>query len=634
MIGSFIRSCIIYVGLLVTIESGKGVFLSRNMLVNVFLIFGIWYFEHSIYQKIKKIKLSFLNYFLSGVYAIGTFFSSIYTRAALDYHFSPNNYKSIVDIFPEDLSSLEYISEVCLLGIYFCALLFIINIFQRGILYYKLNPNLVDNYVKMNNSGLLSGINKIFDKKPFLFSFVLLATPLVLFSLTTYPGLFMGDTLDQISQYLGLMERRANHPVASTFLVGSLVELGIRLGNIKIGIFLYTLLQIFLFSFSVGYSIKLFYKVTNKKLCSYIILLIMMLSPSIWTQINIVTKDINYASFFLIFIMTLTTYHINKEVFFKFKGQYLFFISIMLLILFRHNSIYFLAPTLVLYLIIYLSRDKAYIRASILSIVTICFSVLLNNVLVENFVETQDKPLRREMMSVPFQHTARQIVFNEEDITPKDKEIIDRVLDYDVIKKVYNPGISDSVKRTHKEEASSEEMKAYYKLSLRQAKQHPLTALESYLTLHGSAFSFNYISKQFQNNHLEAKYKKQIHKDITNKLNLHEDAAIVEKLENRNYLVREVDTIPFLGLIGSYGFNLFLLLLMFVYYLNNLQFKKVVLILPILLLAGTILMGPVSIGYMRYWLPINMVTPFVLFYFIFAKDNKLNDKLGMMKNEY
>lgn len=52
----------------------------------------------------------------------------------------------------------------------------------------------------------------------------------------------------------------------------------------------------------------------------------------------------------------------------------------------------------------------------------------------------------REMLSVPFQQTARYAKYYGDEISEEDKEIIDKVLGYDDLGERYEPDLSDKVK--------------------------------------------------------------------------------------------------------------------------------------------------------------------------------------------
>ena len=55
----------------------------------------------------------------------------------------------------------------------------------------------------------------------------------------------------------------------------------------------------------------------------------------------------------------------------------------------------------------------------------------------------------QEMLSIPFQQTARYVKFHPKDITLSEKAILSKVLNYDKLAKNYNPVSADPVKGYH-----------------------------------------------------------------------------------------------------------------------------------------------------------------------------------------
>ena len=74
---------------------------------------------------------------------------------------------------------------------------------------------------------------------------------------------------------------------------------------------------------------------------------------------------------------------------------------------------------------------------------------------------------KQEALSVCFQQTARYIKYHGDEVTESEKEAIDKVLKYEVIGELYDPNLSDSVKKTFKTESTSEDLKNYFKCGFR-----------------------------------------------------------------------------------------------------------------------------------------------------------------------
>ena len=67
---------------------------------------------------------------------------------------------------------------------------------------------------------------------------------------------------------------------------------------------------------------------------------------------------------------------------------------------------------------------------------------------------------KQEMLSIPFQQTARYVKYYGNDVSTEEEKVIRKVLDYDTIGKNYDPDLSDPVKNTYKQK--DEYLKDYF----------------------------------------------------------------------------------------------------------------------------------------------------------------------------
>ena len=79
----------------------------------------------------------------------------------------------------------------------------------------------------------------------------------------------------------------------------------------------------------------------------------------------------------------------------------------------------------------------------------------------------------REMLSIPFQQTARSLKYLSDKATDKERKAISAVLDYDRLIELYNPERADNVKDTYNENATKEELIIYFEVWLEMLKKHP-----------------------------------------------------------------------------------------------------------------------------------------------------------------
>lgn len=76
----------------------------------------------------------------------------------------------------------------------------------------------------------------------------------------------------------------------------------------------------------------------------------------------------------------------------------------------------------------------------------------------------------QEMLSVPFQQTARFVKYYGDELSEEDKEAINHILDYNQLAEKYNPDKSDPVKDTIRKEITKTEWKAYINVYLKMLK--------------------------------------------------------------------------------------------------------------------------------------------------------------------
>ena len=113
-------------------------------------------------------------------------------------------------------------------------------------------------------------------------------------------------------------------------------------------------------------------------------------------------------------------------------------------------------------------------------------------VLGENALETAygvGGGSRREMLSLHFQQTARLLREHGQDIPKEEIDVIDQVLAANEIAELYQPNISDRVKETFREDATADEVKAYFVLWLEQGLRYPLVYLDATVNMMHNLFS-------------------------------------------------------------------------------------------------------------------------------------------------
>lgn len=336
-------------------------------------------------------------------------------------------------------------------------------------------------------------------QKPFTTAFVSLFIVYLPCAILSYPAFFiMGDTSDQIIQAYGelgivapgyleghmlsdAVYLNTHHPPVHTLLIHLCLVTGGRLFHSdNAGIFLYALLQWLCVLTAVSYVVKILVeKLRVPAAYAFFVLLYYIISPIIQGYMFIVTKDILYAVFLLYFLISLYFLYLGE------KSRKLYaelFLATLGLLLFRNDAKYILILS---FLIIALFHKTFRQTALRFVIGVLCFSILYSAILSLCGVT---RGSIREMLSIPFQQTARYVKYHEEEITKEQKQAIDNILDYSLLPIRYNGNVSDPVKNSYKEEASKEDLIRYFKVWFEMLKKHPGTYIQATMNNYYSYF--------------------------------------------------------------------------------------------------------------------------------------------------
>lgn len=297
--------------------------------------------------------------------------------------------------------------------------------------------------------------------------------------LAYYPGICAYDTPIQLSQ-VTTHAYNDHHPLAHTLLLGLGLNLGKSVfGDANTGIALLVLLQMMALAFCMAWGVML---LTRKRIGGRWIALLQLLCmfyPFHKYMSVSVTKDILFSVFFLVQLMALyECIHGQK----KGIGTYdvLFFVSSIGMQLFRNNGKYAVLLLQGALLLAFLSDKKERKRWGKLAVN--CLTALVGGSLLLwglSGVTHAVQGDKRELLSVPIQQLARCMVYHggadvmaEDDNTMEetDKALVREFL-LNESYKLYDPGISDPVKRNTNTYVvryrTGEFLKTYLKLFLK-----------------------------------------------------------------------------------------------------------------------------------------------------------------------
>lgn len=310
-------------------------------------------------------------------------------------------------------------------------------------------------------------------KRLWLFGFIIILLCWLPWIFASYPATFCPDSRYQMNQFFGISPWTSHHPPLSTVIMGLWVSLGATIKSRTFGVFLYIIFQTL-----AGAAVFSFLLISLRKMCCsnkvyFAGLAFYALSPLMPTYAQWFEKDFLYVIFYsltlTLLLMVFYTRHCSTAM--------AVCITVVLTIscLLRNNGKFELFPLLIIFCFMCKKNIKKKIIVSCASSLLLFF--LINNMLYPALGIAKGSVA--EMLSVPFQQTARYVQQVSEDITDEERLIIDAVLDYDSLAEDYIPTLSDPVKAKYHGDFDS--LKEYFKVWLRMGLRHPTVYLDAFV---------------------------------------------------------------------------------------------------------------------------------------------------------
>ncbi len=462
----------------------------------------------------------------------------------------------------------------------------------------------------------------IFNKHPYLFTFITLTILFLPVLLAFFPGMINNDNAQQIREIMGFKSRYIDdvflinssititnfNPVLHTLLIGGLFKIGYTLISANFGILLYTLFQELIVISVLSYTIYYLKKegINNKYLWLMILMYAIIPIFSFYAMTGV--KDVLYSMILILYIIKL--YDIIKHPQ-KIINYIYFTIIIILFILLRNNGIYTILLSLPFLLL--LKKDRKII------VLVLCFSFIFyysyNKVLLPalNIPNTSI----REVLSVPFQQTARYVKYYENEVTEKEKKAIEKVLEYDTLKSSYNDRLSDPVKDKFNKNATNEELKNYFQVWFQMLLKKPNVYIQATMN---NTFAY-YYPDTYRWYIYTAQNKILWENDL--------DYKFINSLEPfRNFFTgygAVYHYLPIINLTVSCGFYTWLYMFFAALLLIQKKKKYLILLAPAFSLILMCFVGPAN-TYFRYVLPYALSAPLILGLILMNINNNITKK--------
>ncbi len=461
--------------------------------------------------------------------------------------------------------------------------------------------------------------------------------PLVVFLMTLFPQLVFSyparmciDVTGQLLRYFGLDTLAGHHPPASTWLMGKVVSLGMFLGNGNMAVFLYIVLQYLLLSVLSAYllyTMRIYFHAPRWLQMSA--LLVTVLAPYHAAYVGAMVKDVIYAyAAMLMEIELLYMMHSDFRFWESRRHGILFWIAASLTILMRNNGRYVVYPTMAVLCISLFSskmrggvRREERIKCFLLFMAVVISTTAVLGCLSGRYGEKDGEI--KEALSLPFQQSARYMKEYGTEVSEEELEILSHVLDSEIAD-MYNPRISDPVKASYRKGATTEDLKAYFKLWMKQFFRHPMSYIRA--TVNQNYFLI------WPREEEHSYYTQAVYKDtepgvrIAEYLGIHEvESPVFQTLAQlQEFYVGTVLMLPIWGMTSNVAFYNLLLIFLFVFSVKHRLPRTLLAMLPLFMSVLIVIASPVV--HPRYSLPYMYPMPAVLALYLYEVREKWGTK--------
>ena len=253
-----------------------------------------------------------------------------------------------------------------------------------------------------------------------------------------FPGYFSPDSMDSIFQALGAKELKNHHPLVFTALVTPFAWLGNAVGNIEIGMGLFSLLTLVFFAAVCSYIAMWVKSCAGSRKLFLFCIIFLILNPLLIQYSHAALKDVWFAGFAALFALNVAKYLISSD---KRIGNLIAIaIAGLLTCLFRGNGLFLVVPTLlVMSFCVKPGRSRIFVT---LIGCTVCYLLITGP--VYSAFNAKNAGFE-EMVGIPLQQVSRTLV-DGGTISEENEQFLEELFDVSEIKEVYNPYLVDPVK--------------------------------------------------------------------------------------------------------------------------------------------------------------------------------------------
>ncbi len=286
------------------------------------------------------------------------------------------------------------------------------------------------------------------------------------------------DSWNSISQITGGSALSGAHPIIFTLFLGFFIKVGLIFDSLQLGLILFSIAQSTVIAIIFARVIVWMRAQGLGKWPILATLAFYAVLPVNAVAGIIIWKDVLFAGFGLLLLMSLRDIYVNKGEFNSKKSIALFVIFAFLFCVWRNNGlyVYILFAALAVVLHYRLLFKKTTLIAILAAPIILAFVYTgVTSVVTSNTTSTA------ESLSVPLQQIARVVKYHGDTLSDTEKRAIDEILPYDKLSSLYNPSLSDPVKSSFDVEVFKINKAKYVKLWLRLLIDYPRTFVLSFV---------------------------------------------------------------------------------------------------------------------------------------------------------
>lgn len=304
--------------------------------------------------------------------------------------------------------------------------------------------------------------------------------------LALYPGAFVYDAQDE---YIEVISRAftMHHPLLHVLALGGIVHLAEYLGfTANAGIATYVMIQMLLMSAVFAYSIICLRNWGVKKLYCVIAMVIYGLFPVFPMYAVCTAKDGLFTTAFFLIVILLIQFIKDMDAFYNTKNMVLFVIASTLMMLLRNNGMYAYVVAIPFIWIICRKQSKKLYKLLILMLLSVVL-FFGSNFILKTVTHATDNE-HQEMLTVPIQQLARTYTYSKDVFTEEDIECLYEVLPEEYLI-TYRTRVSDVLKSGFNNTAYEKNPGKYRSLWLRIGLKKPLIYVNAWL---GTSYGYWY----------------------------------------------------------------------------------------------------------------------------------------------